>query len=131
MNYPCIIVERPHQRPAEAWAAHSAEDVINVAADSWEKSDCTTPEPMDEAAALEWLGHDLCVVIVLETAAECERYILDDTYYTFHGRHNKAIGEVIREAIVLGWMAKESEETEDMPWPECLRARFAAGAKLY
>ena len=31
MNYPCVVVERPHQSSPSAWTAYSKEDVLNRA----------------------------------------------------------------------------------------------------
>jgi len=98
MTFPCIIVERPHQRPGRAWAARSEQEILDAA--HAKEGDWLAEHVGDRAAtvddALEALGHDLHSLTVLESAAEAEALCAS-------GGHNVPISEIRAEAAILGW----------------------------
>lgn len=90
LTFPCIVVERPHQRPAKAWIAYRAEEITAAAG---------KPDLSD---ALELLGDDLHALTILESASETRDYYADRT----HGLHNKGYGQVANCAVTLGWLTR-------------------------
>jgi len=121
MRYPAIIVERPTQKPAEAWVCDSPDAIISIASDQWSRSDCSEPEPVDVDSTLEYIGHDLHCITLLDSASDALKYI---TIREFGGDHNKGIDDVLRQAIAIGWADEEDEEDEALPWPDDVRAQF-------
>jgi len=124
MEFPAIIVERPHRRPAGAYIVRSEREVIDLACESElqyvadhlpelaEDDTRSFGEQVDIDLALEALGHDLNRLTLLESAGEATRYIEEPDYC---GRHNKGINQVAKLARELDWRAPttDDEEAED------------------
>lgn len=111
MNSPFIIVFRPHQMPATAFAFRSEADFlrnhINYGKPS---SDFDAIENPTYDDAIEDAGRDLSRLTRLDSAEEVARYLADHNYC---GHHNKGYSAVMKAAEELGWMPEIEETDED------------------
>lgn len=154
LTYPCIIVERPHQRPGCAWTAECEEEITSLLAgnhygDNWDSAMFDSPAAIEQvygadradwpevlaslgptqfpachytspfgdwagpeseadelAFALEYIGHDLSGLDVLESQAEAEALLKS-------GGHNMPYHDLRVEMWVLRWGADPDEQGAD------------------
>lgn len=110
MNYPCIIVEVPHQMPATAWTCPSLDSLYQAAMES-AGDNYEWPDEPTEGELCEGLTHDLSRSYFFDKAAEAKE-ALDADFWHAH-QWVKCISETKREALSLGWTQEEIKEGEE------------------